>query len=34
MRMGLTLTGRDSLSLIDSEGSGVYKRITDGEVKE
>ena len=29
-RRGLTLTGEDRLSLIDSEGSGVYERI-DGE---
>lgn len=29
-RMGLTLTGEDRLSLIDSEGSGVYQRFDGG----
>ena len=33
-RMGLTLIDEDRLSLIDSEGSGVYERITNGGVKE
>lgn len=32
-RMGLTLTGGDRLSLIDSEGSGVYERIDGGTEK-
>lgn len=29
-RLGLTLTGEDRLSLIDSEGSGIYERIDGG----
>ena len=30
MRMGLTLIGEDRMSLIDSEGSGVYQRFDGG----